>query len=106
MRTGSGQKVKRIAALVFLLCFVTASLLSQAFILAHAHHEHDHLGVGGECAVCAQIQNARDQLKQFGAASVNVSVGLVGLFAVIALLCCAAASQFSTPVRLKIRLNN
>jgi len=106
MRTGNRQQAKRVAALALLLCFLMVALLSGAFILTHANHQHDHLGVGGECAVCAQIHSLENQLKQFGAASGGVSFGLAGLFAVTALLCCVSVTQYATPVRLKIRLNN
>jgi len=100
------QKTKRITALVFLLCFVAASLLSQAIILTHAGHEHDHFGSGGECAVCTYIQNAEALRRQFGAVSSVVVTALVGLFAIATLLCCAVAFRSATPVYLKIRLNN
>jgi hypothetical protein len=106
MRTGKRQNAKRIAALAFLLCFIMAALLSEAFVLTHARHRHDHYGAGGSCAVCAQIQNIENQRRQLGAAFVGLPMAWVGLFAAIALLCCVSAARILTPVRLKTRLNH
>ena len=106
MRTGSRQKAKRIAAFAFLLCFLLASLLSQALMLTHAGHGHDHYGPDGECAICAHISKAETLRRQFGAAGGVVSMALVGMFAMAAFLCCAFALRFTTSVHLKIRLNN
>ena len=106
MRASNTQHGKRITALVFLLCFIMTALLSEAFILTHANHDHDHLGIGGGCAICAHIQSVEGLRRQFGAASFGVALAWAGLFAVAALLCCISAFRFSTPVCLKTRLNN
>jgi len=106
MRTGNRYNIKRMLALAFLLCFVVVALLSEAFVLTHAYHEHDHYGVNSGCAVCAQIQSIENQRRQFGAAFSSAPMALFGLFAAAALLCCVSASQFLTPVHLKTRLNN
>ena len=106
MRAGSRKSTKRMIALAVLLCFVMVALISEAFVLTHANHEHDHFGAGGSCAVCAQIQNIENQRKRLGTAAAGVSAVWLGLFAAIALLCCVSPSQFLTPVLLKTRLNN
>ena len=107
MQASNRKKTKRIAALAFLLCFVVASLLSQALMLTHTGHEHDHYGPSGECAVCTCIQNAETLRRQFGAAGGSVMpMALIGLYAAAVLLCCVFALRFATPVYLKIRLNN
>jgi len=107
MRTSNRQKAKRVTALVFLLCFVMLALLSEAFIFFRSNHEHDHFGAGGGCAVCVQIQNAEEQLKQLGAVISGTPAVWLGLFAVaLALLSCASIFRYSTPVHLKTRLNN
>ena len=54
----------RIIALAFLVCFLIVSVLSSAFIFTHAEHAHDHNGVDGSCATCAQLQSAENILKQ------------------------------------------
>ena len=106
MRTGNRQKAKRITALAFLLCFLMVALLSEAFILTHANHQHDHLGAGGGCAVCAQIQSIENQRKQCSVASAGVSLAWIGLFAAFVFLCFILGFHLQTPVRLKTRLNN
>lgn len=106
MRVSNRQKAQRITAFMFSLCFVMAALLSEAFVLTHADHHHDHSGTSGECAVCAQIQNIENQRRQYGAAAGSLPMAWFALFAAIALPCCASFSCLQTPVRLKIRLNN
>ena len=106
MCTSNRQKTRRIAAFAFLLCFVLISVLSLVLMLTHANHGHDHYGPSGECAVCTHIQNAETLRRRFGAGGSAISMALVGLFSMAALLFCAFAVCFSTPVYLKIRLNN
>jgi len=106
MRISNRYNTKRMLALAFLLCFLLAALLSEAFLLARANHEHDHFGAGGSCATCAQIQNIENQRRRSDAAASGLSAVWIGLFAAAALLCCVSLSQFLTPVLLKTRLNN
>ena len=106
MRASYRKTAKRIAVLAFLLCFVMAALLSEAFILTHANHRHDHIDVGSECVVCAQMQDRENQLAQFGLAVIGVPLALMGLFGVAAFLRSVSAFCFSSPVYLKTRLNN
>ncbi|MCL1952439.1 MAG: hypothetical protein FWF60_06385, partial [Oscillospiraceae bacterium] len=94
------------AALAFLLCFLLSVVLAEAFVLAHASHKHDHAGPGGGCAVCAQLQSIGSLRRQGGTAAARAPMVWVGLFAVLALLCCAAGLPIQTPVALKIRLND
>jgi len=82
------------------------ALLSEAFILTHANHAHDHFDVGGECVVCAHIHSIENLLKQIGIAATGLSMAWIGLFAAILLLFRVSTFRFPTPVRLKTRLNN
>ena len=104
----SNMKSKtRIIALAFLACFLVVSLLSSAFIFTHAEHEHDHNGFDGGCATCAQLQNAENILKQLSTAFAGVLFAVAGLFAAIGTLkVIAGYASLSTPVTLKIRMNN
>ena len=98
---------KRIIALVFLVCFLFVSILSSAFIFTHAEHEHDHNGFDGSCTTCTQLQNAENVLKQFSTALAGVLFSIAGLFAAIATLkAIAVYVSLSTPITLKIRMNN
>lgn len=97
----------RIIALVFLACFLIVSILSSAFILTHADHEHDHNGVDGSCATCAQLQSAENSLKQFSTALTGALFATAGLYAAIGMFKAITIQiSFSTPVTLKIRMNN
>jgi len=97
----------RIIALIFLVCFLVVSILSSAFILTHADHEHDHNGVSGSCATCAQLQSAENILKQFSTALLGVLFSIAGLYAAIVILKAIAVHvSLSTPVALKIKMNN
>lgn len=101
------QTIVKFVALTVLICFIVVSLLSGAFILTHADHEHDHNGVSGTCATCAQIQSAENLLKQLGTAVINAASVLAGLFASIAIIRSAFSNAtLLTPVTLKIRMNN
>jgi len=106
MRAGNRRSSKRVTALAFLLCFLIAALLSEAFLLASTDHGHHHLDAGGECVVCAQMHCLENLLRQFGAATGGVLMAWIGLLTAIAALGRVSAARFSTPVRLKTRLNN
>jgi len=96
-----------VIALAFLTCFLVVSILSGAFILAHANHEHDHNGANGSCAACAQLQNAENILKQFSTALAGALFIISGLYAAIG--ACKAIPVYvflPTPVTQKIRINN
>ena len=95
----SGQTPKRIVAFSFLICFIMVLLLSGAFILIHADHNHD--GAGNNCAVCAHIQNAENLLK----ASKGMLPVFVGLF--LAALCAVfPVFGLQTLINLKVRMND
>ena len=101
------QTKKRAIAMSFLICFIVISLLSEAFILTHADHVHDHNGAGGACTTCAQIQNTDNILRQLGTAVISGFIVLAGLYAVAAIgkgVCSNIAVL--TPVASKIRMNN
>lgn len=101
------QSEKRLIALALLLCFIVVSMLSQAFILAHAGHTHDNNGGGGVCTTCTQIQNAENLLKQLGTAVVSAAAAFAGMFAAVAMIRSASYNiTLLTPVTLKIRMNN
>ena len=98
---------RRIIALAFLVGFLGLSILSGTFLLAHAVHEHDQNGVHGSCAVCVQLQSAENTLKQFGMAISGMLFSITGFYAVVkSLREIFVFLSFSTPVALKIRMNN
>ena len=101
------QTKTKIAALAFLTCFLVVSIISGAFILSHADHNHDQNGVGGGCETCAQIQSAETILKQFGIVLCGALFAIAGLYAAVrAFKAISVNIPLCTPVTLKIRLNN
>jgi hypothetical protein len=104
----SKQTKRRVIALVFVLCFIVLSLLSEAYILTHADagHQHDHNGAGGACTVCVTIHNAENLLK-LTAAVLCAAFLLVNLTVATSVLC-TAFTRFGlqSPVKMKIRMNN
>ncbi|MCL2678364.1 MAG: hypothetical protein FWE85_04855 [Clostridiales bacterium] len=103
----SRQRVKKIAALAFLLCFILVSLFSQTLILTSAHHEHDQLGADGGCVACVHLSAAINILKSLFAA---LSAAAFASWCFSALLSLVKPSAFHTDsrtlVKMKIRLNN
>jgi hypothetical protein len=101
------QALKRIIALVVLICFMLISLFSTIFILSHSHHEHDHNGAGGSCATCTKINNTENTLKQLITAVGSAAFSPISLFAVMPVLYTVLfIFGFKTLVRLKIQMNN
>ena len=101
------QAVIRMIAVAFLVCFFAGLLLSQAFLITHAEHTHDHNGDGGGCATCAQLHSAENVRKQLGMAVGVAAVFLAGLFAMILNRWTGFSwAGAQTLVRLKIQLNH
>jgi len=99
--------LKKMLALVFLVCFIAAYSLPFVFILTHLDHSHDHNGIDESCATCAQIQYAENILKQLSTASISTLFALLGAFTSIAIIKAAIAFNLTTTlITLKIRMNN
>ena len=98
---------KRILALTFLVCFLIVSIITNAFTITHADHDHDRNGIEGSCATCAQLFGVEKILKQFNAALAVALFAATGMFvAIAAVKIIASRVSFSTLFSLKIRLNN
>jgi len=95
---------KRLAALLFLLCFFMVALLSEGLLIVHTHHAH--FAVNDECAVCAYIQTAENLVRQFGAGPGILGSALCGLFLAAVLAYTFVMLEYKTLVKLKTRLNN
>jgi len=100
-----GQVKRRLIALLFLFCFVIASLTATIFIITQA--DHDCIGEG--CSVCALIHNAQKLLERMSKAALAILIAAVGSFTAITIW-----SKFgflfrpyhSNLVSAKTRLNN
>ena len=92
---------------MFLICFISVSLLSEIFILSCANHEHDYNSVGDSCTICAQIHNIKNLQKQFDIAVNNVSSTFISfLFAMVILYSVSSLVRIHTLVDLKVRMDN
>jgi hypothetical protein len=97
----------RLIAVLLCLCFLATLVLSAAFIVTHANHEHDHNGAGGDCATCAHISAAGNLLKTDSAAVALLTVTFgAGFTARLILPAARLAIADSTLISLKVRLNN
>ncbi|MCQ1530694.1 hypothetical protein [Lutispora saccharofermentans] len=99
------QSKKRFFAALFCICFVIFSLLTAAFIITHA----DHDCVGHDCTVCAQIHTSANLLKQLGTAIAcsAFAFAFAGLFAASNIFPPVILHiVFTTPVTLKVRMDN
>jgi hypothetical protein len=100
------QSKVRLIAMLLCVCFIAAALLSAAFVLSHANHEHDYNGPDGSCGTCACVAAAQELLKTISTAVVAVGIIFGGLFSTCLLLWSVTLrADFSTLVGLKIRLN-
>lgn len=109
LRTNGKGKRSTLRMAAFLLCvlFVAASLLSAAYILTHANHIHDHDGPSGGCATCMHLQLSENLLRQLSAAIVAAAAAVGGLYGILfSHKTPILHNGFSTPVTLKVRLNN
>ena len=101
----STQTAKRIIAVVCLLCIVIAILLSQALVLSHAAHCHDHgRNLSEICTLCVPLNNAGNLLKALGLAAGGSLFTLVILYTAIPLL--SMAVYICSPIELRIRMNH
>lgn len=109
MRSERGAKRSAVLLIALALCvlFISASLLSSIHIFTHLNHEHDHNGPGGSCATCAHIITAGNLLKQISTTMAGIIIAIGGRFAFLSLLKPVFLNiGLSTPVNLKVRLNN
>jgi hypothetical protein len=98
--------IRRIA-LACLLCFAVVFLLSSAFVCANANHRHDHNGLKGSCATCAQVAAKLDLLRALQAFVRLTGYALAGPVAlVLAVGAALPGTRPGTPVALNIRMNN
>jgi hypothetical protein len=106
-RPSAVRSAIRLTALAFCAIFVAATLFSAAYILTHANHEHDQNGANGTCATCAHVAAAGNWLKQIlTVGTAAIAFGLCAVFSPRNPKSASTYPGFSTPVTLKVRLNN
>jgi len=104
---GNSKRPLRLTVLTLCAVFIAAFLLSATYIITHADHVHDHDGRNNSCATCFNLLSAENIFRQpFLPAPVSIAI----IFATLTLICRVAHAffniVFSTPITLKIRLNN
>jgi len=97
----------RLIALTMCALFIAATILSSSYILIHRNHKHDHNGPSESCTICTHIMDAENLLKQISMAMAGTAIIFFALLASLSILKPAFLKiGFSTPVKLKVRLNN
>ncbi len=95
---------RRVQAIVFSACVITALALYGAFFFAHIGHEHDHDGPLGGCSTCARIESTG---RLFGYCVVALPPTVSGVTAAVkASHMPPGRTSHPTPVTLKARMNN
>lgn len=97
----------RLIALTMCALFIAASILSSSYILIHKNHKHDHNGPSESCTICSHMMDAENLLKQISMAVAGTAITIAVLLASFSVLKPIFLKiGFSTPVKLKVRLNN
>ncbi|MCL2702378.1 MAG: hypothetical protein FWE91_02055 [Defluviitaleaceae bacterium] len=90
--------------LSLLLCFTAVSLFPGTLILSRANHVHNREGA---CATCVNIIELGNLLRQFRMSVSGVLFTPVSLLFIITVQRAALGfDEVTTPVKLKIRMNN
>jgi F0F1-type ATP synthase membrane subunit a len=98
---------KKTVSLFVCVLVISVFLLSSAYIFANANHKHNHNGFDGACTTCVNLVSAQNQLKQTATpVSGGFTAVLVCVIFFILLKKITGTSDFSTPISLKVRLNN
>jgi len=99
-----GQFKRRLIALSLLFCFVIVSLSATIFIITQSNHNC----IGSNCPVCKQIHDVQKFLDRIGRATIILLAVAVCSFTTCTTWIKLDSFQvyFSTPVSVKIRLNN
>jgi len=90
-------------ALAFCILFIAGFVFFSSFSMAHANHAHDYK-LMDECAICVCLVSIKRLLMLCNAVS---SIAALGIFLSFSRLPRIIAHEcFSTPVVLKVRMNN
>ena len=102
-----GQNAKRFVVFALFVCFVMVYILSMLFIVINAGHAHDNDGAADCCKLCVDVASAASLLTSMVAAIGGAMLTSHFLLAAtVALYCGLSFLWFSSPVKLKIRMNN
>ncbi|MDR0396909.1 MAG: hypothetical protein LBH66_06370 [Oscillospiraceae bacterium] len=97
----------RVVAWVVLISIALALSVPTAFVVVKTDHLHDRKETSGGCSVCSAIQNAIGLIKTLAALALTLALLTRGLFSDAARRPFAELrSEYSSPVILRVRLNN
>jgi hypothetical protein len=86
--------------------FVAISLFSEIYVITHAAHQHDHDGENGACAVCAQLAAVGMSRQLTALAAKAPAAAPVPSLSAPAPQSAQSRVCASSPVTLKVKLNN
>ena len=93
----------RITALIMAVMMLVVMLVSSFFIAAHA----DHDCTGGDCPICACIQQCENTIRGIGGGITAESAVIIPVLISLLIMSFGVPSfQWDTPVSAKVRLNN
>jgi hypothetical protein len=99
----SKTTAKKIAAVIISLLMIALVLFSFIYVVAEADHDCE----GEHCQVCECIEICAGILQRFGfKASSSVQLGVAALIPLLAAVILSGTHTETTPVSLKVRLNN
>jgi len=98
------QSRSRLFALFMLAFFIIVMVTAQITIIAYTNHTC----IGDGCPICKMIQNAGMLLRQISKALIAITLQNSALFlmAIVMMIIGLICNTSSTPVRIKVRLNN
>ncbi|MDR1600538.1 MAG: hypothetical protein LBS11_11835 [Oscillospiraceae bacterium] len=97
----------RVVIWVLVLSVALSIAVPAAFVLVRADHIHDRKGADDGCAMCAAVQNALDMIKSLAALCLSLSLVVCGFLSGAPRSCLNAPRYgYSSPVMLRVRLNN
>lgn len=103
MHRSSKTTAKKIAAVIISLLMIALVLFSFIYVVAEADHDCE----GEHCQVCECIEICAGILQKFGfKASSSVQLGVAALIPLLAAVILTGTYTGTTPVSLKVRLNN
>ena len=104
------NKIKRsqkFISLAFCTIFASASLLSAAFIITYADHEHNHDGPENSCSTCFNLESTINPPDPcFIPAAKSIAVIFATFNHLRSIRTTFPGIIFYTPVTLKVVLNN
>ena len=97
----------RLFTLLLCICFVLLVITTNISLCFNAGHTHDANGIGGCCTMCANTASLEEIIKNL----INGCLAVLAFLSLLVLISCFSLRTiycfgFTSPVYLKVRLNN